>query len=256
MANNPNTKIDRTTTLTYGNYHVLVAVTTDSDLMIATPTIEECLGYRVDSSREKLRSKSFKAFAGADFHLGKMSVNVLGIGGNAKTNFYPFTVFLTLLKWEASQGNQQAINLLIAGFADSFSDFAYKSLGIKVTQEHRQLWLKARQEGKVMRRELTDAIADYLARTPTLSENYRVYIYGNVTNTLYKGLFARNAQELKASWGIQKKQETPREKMTPEELTKIQGLEDLTARLIDSGSDPMQAAGEAIARLIFPVIER
>lgn len=54
---NSSTKIDRTATLTYGNHEVLVAITVDSDLLIATPTIEECLGWRADSARKKSNLK-------------------------------------------------------------------------------------------------------------------------------------------------------------------------------------------------------
>ena len=59
------------------------------------------------------------------------------------TVFYDYPDFLIIVRWQAGQGNIQAIDLLVAGFADSFSDFAYKLFGISLTDKERQaicLW--------------------------------------------------------------------------------------------------------------------
>lgn len=133
-------------------------------------------------------------------------------------------------------------------FADAFN--------IELTKQNRQEVAVARQEGKVVRRTLTDALADYLARTPELSDPERVFLYANVTNLIYTGLFKRTAKLLRTDWHITKKSDNPRNHMNSQELKWVEQLEDMCTRLIDTGWEPKEAAKEAVKRLIIPVVTR
>ena len=232
----------------YGNYSALVAVTDTGNLLIAQPTVEILMGWRADSGREKIASKSLKDFAGANYKVGKSSYSVNWVG-QGKTVFYNYPDFLILLKWQVKQGNENAINLVIAGFADSFSDFAYKAFGLTLTEKERQQWLKDRQDGKQNRRTLTDSIKDYLIAYSDEDKN----LYALVTDLIYLGIFNRRATRLKSDWSTI----NPRDEMTRKELFHVAEVEALTSRLIDKdGLHPLVAAKEALQRLIIPVSDR
>lgn len=232
----------------YGNYSALIAVTEKGNLLVAQPTVEILMGWDADSGRKKIASKSLKAFAGLDFKVGKNTHSVSWVG-QGKTVFYDYPDFLVLIKWQVKQGNEKAIDLIIAGFADSFSDFAYKAFGLTLTKNQRQQWLKARQGGKEKRRTLTDSIKDYLLSYPHADKN----LYALVTDLIYLGIFNRCATQLKTDWTAK----NPRDEMTNKELFHVAEVEALTSRLIDrDGLHPLTAAKEALTRLIIPVSDR
>jgi hypothetical protein len=250
-SNMNSNKIVNTCVVVYGNYEVICGLDSENNLYVGTPTIEESFGFESNTGRKKLASKSFKAFAGKDFKVGKISVVVNGIG-QGKVNFYSFDTFLMLLKWQVKEKNEKAIDLVIAGFADSFSDIAYQEFGVKQTKEDRQNWLKARQEGKATRRELTDAIRDYL-NSNEVSDNYKKFVYNNITDLINLAIFGRRACKLRQDWECG----NPREKMTDKEIFLVKEVENLIMRLIDNrGLEPMDATREAIHRLCLPSIKR
>lgn len=165
----------------YGNYTPLCGLDIDNNLYIASTDIEAILKYRPDSSREKLASKSFKLFAGKGFRLGK-KVCTLDGKGNQRIAFYKIETFLTLIKWELTRGNKQAINIVIAGFADSFSSIAYEKLGVEF--KDRQRWLKSRQEARLTYPQLTDELKRWGFTEP--------WQYAKFTSTMQNKLKIKN----------------------------------------------------------------
>ena len=139
--------ITRTTELNYGIYKTIVALDDNGNVYIAMPILEKLLGFPADSGRKKIASKSFKSFVGNDYKVGKKSAMISGIG-QGKVIFVPLSVFLDLLKWQVKQGNEKAIDLIIAGFGDSFRDFVYHEFGLQLCHEDRQRWLKQRMAHK------------------------------------------------------------------------------------------------------------
>ena len=244
-------KIVDVKSMEYGSYSALVGLTQSGELLIAQPTVEILMGWRENSGREKIVSKSLQTFAGKDFKVGKTTHSVNWVG-QGKTVFYDYADFLVIVRWQAGQGNTQAIDLLVAGFADSFSDFAYKLFGISLTDKERQATIKQRILGKVKRRELTDAIKDYIIRH-NKSADYKQWIYPNVTDAINLGIFNRRASQLRDDWNTK----NPRDSMTEIELDYVKQVEDLASRLIDQDDvEPMKAAIESLARLIIPVCDR
>jgi hypothetical protein len=244
-------KIVDVKSMEYGSYSALVGLTQSGKLLIAQPTVELLMGWRENSGREKIVSKSLKTFAGKDFKVGKTTHSVSWVG-QGKTVFYDYPDFLIIVRWQAGQGNIQAIDLLVAGFADSFSDFAYKLFGISLTDKERQATIKQRILGKVKRRELTDAVKDYIIRH-NKSADYQKWIYPNITDTINLGIFNRRASQLKEDWDTK----NPRDSMTEIELDYVKQVEDLISRLIDQDDiEPMRAVIEALTRLIIPVCDR
>jgi len=108
------------------------------ELWVSQPAMERMLGWRADSARQKLSSKSLKAFAGKDFTVGK-KVKAKDISGRSNTfNAVPFDTFLSVVKWLATNKDDAAIALLVAGFADSFTSLVLEQCGVKVTTADRQ----------------------------------------------------------------------------------------------------------------------
>ena len=244
-------KIVDVNSIDYGIYSVLVGLTESGELLIAQPTIEILMGWDEKSYRKKIASKSLKDFAGEGFHSAKIKLSGT-FHYNAATNFVYYEEFLTVVKWQTKLGNMQAIDILVAGFADSFSDFAYKSFGKVLTDKERQDTLKARMLGKVKRVTLTDAIKAYVTRH-SKSPTYEQWIYPNVTDAVNKGVFNRRASKLREDWDTK----NPRDKMTEIELDYVKQVEDLASRLIEQDDiEPVQAIKEALARLIIPTQTR
>jgi hypothetical protein len=79
---------------------------------VLVPEIEKAFGWRANQAREKVVSKSLEAFAGAVIRLGKKKDN----RGTSRgyVSLVSTKDFMTLVGWEATNGNKQALALLIA----------------------------------------------------------------------------------------------------------------------------------------------
>jgi hypothetical protein len=244
-------KIVDVQSIAYGTYSALVGLTRDSKIVIAQPTVEILMGWEANGGRKKIVSKSLKDFAGIDYKVGKSTHVTPGIG-QGKTTFYDYSDFLVLLKWQLTQANLNAINITVAGFADSFSDFAYTAFGIAQTEKERQDGLVDRILGKDKRIIFTDEVRDYIIRH-SMPSTYQKNIYAICTDTLYLGIFNRTAAKLKADWDTK----NPRDKMTPEELRWVASVEGLAGRLILlEDREPLKAVKEALNRMMIPVQTR
>jgi hypothetical protein len=106
-------------------------------IWISNPTVETVLGYRSNSSREKISSKSFKAFAGGGFVEGKRKSKSFN-HNYGTTLYYSKETFLKLMYWEMSQGNKQVMDLVFAGFVADFEGSIQAALGNELTEEKRE----------------------------------------------------------------------------------------------------------------------
>ena len=112
---------------------------------------------------------------------------------------------------------------------------------------------KARVQGKVARRNMTNVVKDYVkAHDDEVSDNYKKFIYNNCTDRTYRLVFGRSAKQLKEDWECN----DVRAAMTVEELFIVRGVEDLAMKLIEQGIEPQQAIDEAGKRLMIQKIER
>jgi prophage antirepressor-like protein len=108
-------------------------------------------------------------------------------------------------------------------------------------------WIKAREEGKEARRELTDAIKDYIDRHPELSASRKRFLYTNASEAINLGLFAVKAKRLKELLGVGTHQPL-RDGLDKKELMCLNGIEFLAIQLIDCKDlDPVEAVKQAIA---------
>jgi hypothetical protein len=107
------------------------------EIWISNPTVEKVLGYDSNSSRKKVSSKSFKAFAGEGFVEGKRKSKSLN-HNYGTTLYYSKETFLKLIYWEVNEGNKQVMNLVISGFLVDFEGALQAALGNELIEEQRE----------------------------------------------------------------------------------------------------------------------
>ncbi len=116
-------------------------------------------------------------------------------------------------------------------------------------------WKIARLEGKVVRRNLTDAIKAYIDRHPELSENNRKWLYVNASQRVDLVVFGRKAKKLAQDLGVDSN--NLRDALTPKELLLLQEVEDTAVRLIDLRDvHPEEAVNQMSERLLIQVQTR
>ena len=133
----------------YGGWEYLevaIDVKSPKDLYLTYPTAEVILNYRADSVREKIASKSLKAFLGAGRTVGKFNGTIVNkenlVGATAKVALISLEDFLAIATWEAVENQNKAVGrVLAAGFGDSIRSIAYEQLGIELGLEERQQYL-------------------------------------------------------------------------------------------------------------------
>ena len=107
-------------------------------------------------------------------------------------------------------------------------------------------WIKERQESKEVRRELTDAIKDYINRHPELSSNAIKFLYSNATESLNLGLFAKRTKNLKEVLGLSPSNSL-RDYLDSKEIICLKAVEYLACQYIDmKDTYPCDAIKQAI----------
>lgn len=151
-------------------------------------------------------------------------------------------------------------NVLAQQFRDDLVGLSLQQLfsdafGVKFDVTDRQAFLVERMKGKMTRRTLTDAIKDYIDRTPDLSENAIKFMYSNITDATYRSLFGRNCKKLEGD--LQVERHKLRDALNVKELNHLNAFEDLAMRLIDDhGYSPSDAVKEAEDRLLIKKHDR
>ena len=237
----------RVETINYGGFkslEVAFNVKDSQQFFVTYPTVETILNYRADSVREKIASKSFKAFLGGGRTVGKISGKIVNkpelVGATAKVSLIKFDDFVAVSSWEAFENrNESVAKLLATGFSDSFRSIAYEQIGETLALDERQKWLESRMQGKVTRRTLTDSIKSYLDYRPEVSDNYRRWIYSNVSDSLNIALFGKKASRLCIERGCDRDElRNTHDEFT---LSRIDKIESVVMIQIDSGMEPMEA---------------
>lgn len=123
----------------YGSFAVETIIDTKTEeVFIGRPALEKIAGWRPDSGREKLASKSLKTFAGNALAVGKKVTGIDSLGRQNTIIVIPFQSALTALYWELKNDNPNVERLLLAGFADSFTSQAFEQAGLEYSLEKRK----------------------------------------------------------------------------------------------------------------------
>jgi hypothetical protein len=198
---------------------------------------------------QKNAARDFKCLLDGTLTILKVKIE------NSRINMFalPISDYEKLVAKLDRKGNTQAQefrdNLVGLSLQQLFCD----AFNIKFEKAERQQWLKQRQSGKQVRENLADTIEAYINNDPTLSDNYKKFIYSNVSDCLNRAIFDRKASKLKADWNV----DNIRDSLTAEELRWVEQTEELAARIIIKDKlEPLCAMKEAINRLYLPKVSR
>lgn len=217
-----------------------------------TESVDKTSGY----VRDFLKGKAPEAASWKDYTVKKIGIEKDHVGrGASRINAIPIELAVAFWTKEAVAGNSKAARLLGACAIESIERRADQAFNVQRTESERQALMKVRVEGKGVRRELTDAIADYIKRHPELSDNRRKFMFINVSQQVDKKVFGRVAHQLASDLGVAA--EKLRDALTAAELRLVTELENSAMRRIDLHDvDPVQAVKEAADALLIPVQER
>lgn len=157
---------------------------------------------------------------------------------NRKESVLTLIQFERVLRGMDRKGNETAKNLTDALLGLSLQQLFCDGFGIEFEKSDRQKYLETRLAGKVTRRTLTDAIKQYVG-SHDVSDNYRHWIYSNVSDCLNIALFGKKASKLCLERGCEK--EKLRDTHDEVTLAKIDKIETVAMIQIDNGMEPMEA---------------
>jgi hypothetical protein len=198
------------------------------------------------SFRDFLKGKSPEALPYKEFKAEKWTVE----GSQGKANLLSIEVTVAYWTKEAIAGNTKAARVLGACAVEAIERRADAAFGIRRSEEDYQTKMKARIDGKVVRRSLTDSIKDYMARHSQLSDNDRKWLYKNCSDKTNKIVLGKIAKKAATDLGCEQGQ--LRDYLQAEQLIRISYLEDVTVKLIDLHDiHPFQAVIQAAERLLL-----
>ena len=130
----------------------------------------------------------------------------------------------------AFSGNAKAQNMVRALHGMAWTQFFADAFNQKFEKNERQEYVTERLKGKSVRRELTDAIKDYLVRNKC-SENEHKWMYVHVSDKLNKLLFGLTAKQLCQKYKCPNAQ--LRDQFNRTDIVNIRRLEEYAMRLVD-----------------------
>lgn len=134
--------------------------------------------------------------------------------------------------------NRDGFALVVMGFTGAeatkwklkyIAAFNEMEATLKRIYEERKQWEIERAKGVLVRHILTDTIKNVLPESP-----HKNFMYSNYTKLIYKVIFDKTVEELRADLKIQKS-ESIRDNLTKEEIAEVENLERLTTGLINLG---------------------
>jgi len=199
------------------------------------------IGRLPSSSPKTLKALQGKGFTGyvIEISVDKTRAKTLSIEDS-----------LLIWRWFDKQGNEKASAIIDACVAETIERRADRAFKVQRSEEEYEQTTKARIEGKIVRRLLTDAIAEYIKRHPELSDNDKKWMYRNCsdkTNIIVLGKIAKKVAE---DLGCDRS--NLRDFLQAEQLVRLASMEDLTVRLIDRNDvHPFQSVIQSAERLLL-----
>jgi hypothetical protein len=213
--------------------------------------LAELIGLNKTTALQTRMSEGLKVMLGKDWTAVQGQYQMTS-GGKTKVSLWTADDCIIYWTYHAEKGNKVAFKLICALAATSLDTIINDAFNRDYKKGQAESLTNARLLGKVKRRELTDAIKDYITRR-NKSADYQKWIYLNITDAINLGIFNRRASQLKEDWDTK----NPRDSMTEIELDYVKQVEDLASRLIDQDDiEPLKASIEALTRLIIPVCDR
>ncbi len=197
-----------------------------------------------NSARQDNSSRDVKAILGKDYQPVKACSEL----NSNKVNVLTLEQAKKIIRELDKKGNKTAQALVDALVLEGIERRFDAAFGKKIDEEKRNLWLKARVEGKTARRSLTDAVQDYLLRhNHDPKGNYAKFqVYAKFTDAINCAVLGKTAKELKDELKMTASQ-VLRDEVDCPELSKIKEIERYAAILIDKqDTHPVEAVEQAI----------
>ncbi len=143
--------------------------------------------------------------------------------------------------------NVKAIALLAASQSEALERRADAAFGVMREEEERNARFVTRRDSIISRHFWTDCIDRY-CKTHEVSDNYRRWVYLNVSDYLNKALFGMKSKEIRQHYDIG--ENSPRDYFPTETLKIVETIEKATAlRVKMTDSCPKQAIKDVVALL-------
>ncbi len=218
----------------FGFTHVEGLMLPDGSYAIAATQIAD--KFQFDHNQA---SRTIKRILGNGFQFDQTTSEI----HPKKVNILSIEQFSKLVVELNSRGDKAAKAFIEAALFESIERRFDAAFGVEVTERERNELLKARFEGVMTRRTLTDSIKDYCIRNDK-SETYRKFVYTNVTECLNKTLFGKSAKELQADRNCS----TTRNGLIKEEIINVDHCERTAMLLVDRRNvEPLEAMKQAVA---------
>jgi hypothetical protein len=225
----------------------------DDNFAIAIPQIAILFPYFQDSPNQA--SQKLKRLMGSDFKTHKVTT----VFNRNATLSISLEQFLELIKSLTLKNDEVATNMLFALAGLSLHQLFCDAFDIHFEKQERQAWLERRDLGKLKRRTVTDSTQDWLNNYGYLmTENERKFVWSNLSEKVNLGVFGRTSKTLRTAWNVPKSA-LLRDYMKRDELSFVEQVEDVTARILDIGgaqTKPVLAVDNAVKRLLIPVQTR
>ena len=218
----------------------------NGEYCLSQTQVAQAVGKPDNAVREFLGSKAPEAAPYKTLPSEKISIADTG------RTFIRVPIELAAAYWlkETLKGNTSAALMLGACAVEAIERRADAAFGIRRDEAERNERLKARIQGKVVRRSFTDAIADYLDRHSELSEDSREWMYVNSSEAVNRVVFNKRAWELRNERGADR--HSLRDTFSAQELLLVQEVEDVAQRLVDYDDEhPPTAVRLAGERLLI-----
>ena len=210
----------------------------DGSYAVAVSQSVDLLGVPLKNS-----SRDFKAILGKGFQFPKISSQL----NPKKVNILLTSELLKICRALDKKGNPIASAIVDACVETSIEQAFDIAFDDKKKLEEYQDRIDKRVKGILARRTFTDAIKGYIERHPELSENYKLWIYANVSDALNLAVCGKSSKQLKEERGV-KTNELLRDSHDTKTLQEITFLETYAMKLIDNKDiEPLEAVNQAIA---------
>ena len=223
-------------TINLGDIELDVFQLPDNEYRLSQTQVEQAVEKPERSFRDFLASKAPEAIPHKQFRSGKIHIE----GNNVKVSAIPVEVAMAFWAKEARVGNLKAQAIAIACMIETIERRADAAFGKQRSLEEYNERLKR----KIARRTLTDSIKAYLERHSEVSDNYRTWIYKNVTDAIYRAVFSMDAKKLAEALKCNK--DEIRDNLDQFCVSRIVWIEESVCQQIDLDFEPQDAVKRVV----------
>jgi hypothetical protein len=219
---------------------------------IAVLSANKTAQYEADQEITQKQPKANDSIAIKPDIFDENSLNIARVSADVGiVNFIPLNLLMLVVNYEAYKNdNQRAQAILQASLAEAIERRADSAFNIQRAEQERNERFATRYDGILSRNFWTDTIDSY-CKTHEVSDNYRKFIYINVSDIVNKALFGLTSKQLREYYDLPNNRSV-RDMLPSDTLKDVDMLEKAAARRVENtGSCPKQALKDMIALIGF-----